>query len=73
MSTLPSSQLVDEKPDRTLTEKEIVACWRFEMLLDAGYDVAKASALAVAQVDLHRACQLVGNGCPPELAAEILL
>ena len=48
--------------------------WRFERLLDAGYDRETASALANrVEIDLHLAVRLVGNGCPPETAVSILV
>ena len=48
--------------------------WRFERLLDAGYDPATASALAKrVEIDLHLAVRLVSNGCPPETAVSILV
>jgi hypothetical protein len=48
--------------------------WRFERLLDAGYDAPTASALAKrVEIDLHLAVRLVSNGCPPETAVSILV
>jgi len=56
------------------TEQERVERWRAEELMRAGYDPAAAADLAArADVDLHRAIQLLERGCPPELAAKILL
>jgi hypothetical protein len=56
------------------TEQERVERWRAEELMRAGYDPAAAADLAArADVDLHRAIQLLERGCPPELAAQILL
>jgi hypothetical protein len=56
------------------TEQELVERWRAEELKRAGYPEEVAEALAArADVDLHRALDLVGDGCPPELAAAILL
>lgn len=55
-------------------DAEEVLRWRFERLLDAGYDVATASALAKrVEIDLHLAVRLVSNGCPPETAVSILV
>lgn len=51
-----------------------VLSWRFERLLDAGYDAPTASALAKrVEIDLHLAVRLVRNGCPPETAVSILV
>ena len=47
--------------------------WRLEQLLQAGYDRRDAGQLARrTDVDLHEAVDLLGKGCPPELAAAIL-
>lgn len=51
-----------------------VLSWRFEELLDAGYDAATAAALARrVEIDLHLAVRLVRNGCPPDTAVSILI
>ncbi|MFN8224938.1 MAG: hypothetical protein U0R50_17015 [Gaiellales bacterium] len=64
-------ELTDEIEPRK--EPDAVASWRFEVLLDAGYDQPLAEQLAASDADLHLAVALVGEGCPPRLAAEILL
>lgn len=57
----------------TLSEQELVERWRAEELKRAGYPEDVASELATrADVDLHRAIELLLNGCPPALAADIL-
>ncbi|HVS85250.1 MAG TPA: hypothetical protein VHD91_06435 [Gaiellaceae bacterium] len=56
------------------TELERVERWRAEALERAGYDSDAAKALAARlEVDLHRAIELLENGCTPELALRILL
>jgi hypothetical protein len=51
-----------------------VMVWRHEQLALAGYSARDAAALAKrSYVDLHAAVELVGRGCPPELATRILL
>lgn len=50
-----------------------VATWRLEVLLEAGYAPELAERVAASDADLHLAVALVGEGCPPRLAAEILL
>jgi hypothetical protein len=56
------------------SEAERVTWWRAEELLRAGYDPDSAFELAAQrEVDLHAALELVGRGCPPDLAAKILL
>jgi hypothetical protein len=56
------------------TEAERVERWRAEELERAGFVPDTALILAGrADVDLHAAVALVERGCPPDLAAEILL
>jgi hypothetical protein len=51
-----------------------VLAWRFDALCRSGFDLDAAAVLAAnVEVDLHKAVELVGRGCPPELAARILL
>lgn len=55
------------------TEQELVERWRAEELERAGFPEDVAAELAMRNdVDLHRATELLRNGCSPELAAEIL-
>jgi hypothetical protein len=55
-------------------ETELVLEWRLEQLERAGYLGEAAAVLAERRdVDLHEALRLVAAGCPPELAASILL
>ncbi|HWE80959.1 MAG TPA: hypothetical protein VG265_04880 [Gaiellaceae bacterium] len=55
------------------TETERVERWRAEALVTAGYDLVVAHELAARpDIDLHRAIELVENGCSPELAVQIL-
>ena len=57
-----------------LTEQELVERWRAEELKRAGYPEDLAESIAArADIDLHRALDLLGEGCPAELAAAILL
>lgn len=56
------------------TELERVDDWRLKRLLDAGFPLGLASAIAIRNdIDLHHALDLVDRGCEPELAARILL
>ncbi len=56
------------------TELDRINRWRAEELERAGYDRRTAAKLAGRHdVDLHHAVELVERGCPPELAADILL
>jgi hypothetical protein len=56
------------------SELERVEAWRAEELERAGYDASSAAKLAARHdVDLHRAVDLLRQGCPPEIALGILL
>ena len=56
------------------TELERVQAWRAEELERAGYSPAAAAKLAARlDVDLHRAIDLVRQGCPHDVALSILL
>ena len=51
-----------------------VLAWRFDALCRSGYDVDAAAVLAAnVEIDLHTAVELVQRGCPPKVAARILL
>jgi hypothetical protein len=55
-------------------EADLVLSWRIAVLERAGYDTEDMIALAVTrEIDLHRCVQIVERGCPPALAARILL
>ena len=55
------------------TERDRVAGWRLHVLIEAGYPVHLAERVAHSEVDLHRAVELVKQGCDARVAAEILL
>jgi hypothetical protein len=47
--------------------------WRFQQLLTAGWPEQEALLLAGRHdIDLHLACELLEDGCEPELAWHIL-
>lgn len=55
-------------------EAESVLRWRFEELVRSGYEAGEAMILAShVEVDLHRATDLVAQGCPTATAMRILL
>lgn len=61
-----------ETQDRT--ELDQVESWRQQELERAGYGVAAARELARRHdIDLHAAIALLQNGCPAEVAVQILL
>ena len=59
--------------EQPLTEREKVESWRLHVLIEAGYPLPLAEKLAHSDADLHRAVELIAQGCDPQTAAEILL
>jgi hypothetical protein len=57
--------LVDEESD--------VFRWRAEQFRQLGFEERQARELAASTADLGQARYLLGTGCPPRLALEILL
>ena len=55
------------------SDRDKVASWRLHQLIEAGYPVHLAERLAHSEADLHRARELVRQGCDAKVAAEILL
>ena len=56
------------------TEQELVERWRAQELERAGFPEDVAAELAMRNdVDLHRAVELLRQGCSPELAVQILI
>jgi hypothetical protein len=54
-------------------DRERVESWRLHVLIEAGYPLPLAERLAQSEADLHRAVELITQGCEPKTAAEILL
>ena len=60
--------------ERTLSGEDVVARWRFDELVRAGYEITDATELALrADIDLHWAIELVRRGCPSATARRIAL
>ena len=57
----------------TPSERAKVESWRLHVLIEAGYPLPLAERLAGSEADLHRAVELVNQGCGHKTAAEILL
>jgi hypothetical protein len=55
------------------SEQAKVESWRLHVLIEAGYPLPLAEKLAASEADLHEAVALLGRGCSPVTAAEILL
>ena len=64
---------VTQIAEQDQSEREKVAGWRLHVLIEAGYPLPIAEKLALSDADLHAAVELVGQGCAPRTAAEILL
>ncbi len=62
-----------ELTDTNGSERAKVESWRLHVLIEAGYPLPLAERLAGSEVDLHRAVELVDQGCKHETAVEILL
>lgn len=56
-----------------LSEDQLVENWRIEQLLRLGFSNEQVVHLFLADVDLSVARNLVGRGCPLELAERILI
>jgi hypothetical protein len=69
----PQMAETTEAPLWNENEPAKVESWRLHVLLEAGYPVHLAERIAVSEVDLHGAVELVRSGCEPTTAAEILL
>jgi hypothetical protein len=56
------------------TEIERIELWRAEELERAGYEPRAAATIAARHdIDLHKAVDLLRQGCPAELALQILV
>ncbi|HEY2776368.1 MAG TPA: hypothetical protein VGI77_00560 [Gaiellaceae bacterium] len=55
------------------SEREKVESWRLHVLIEAGYPLPLAERLAHSEADLHRAVELIHQGCAFDTAAEILV
>jgi hypothetical protein len=62
-----------EAPLWNENEPARVESWRLHVLLEAGYPVHLAERIAVSEVDLHVAVELLTRGCDASVAAAILL
>jgi len=69
MARMTPANVLDEGTDAASQ----VEALRLHVLLQAVYPLRVAERLAKSSADLHRAVELVGQGCAPETAVEILL
>ena len=59
-------------PDARENELVRVVSWRLHVLIEAGYPLEVAERIAQSDADLHRAVELVAQGCAFETAEKIL-
>lgn len=61
--------------ERTLDRREEIDLfvWLFEQFLEMGFGEEEADFLATSEVDYREAKALIDQGCPHQLALEILL
>lgn len=65
---MPAAEVYDR------TEIERIQAWRSDELRRAGYTAEEAALIAGRHdIDLHRAVELIGQGCTPDIALRILL
>jgi hypothetical protein len=57
----------------TSPEQEVIMCWRLNQILALGIGQLDAQLLAETGADLGLLRRLIGQGCPPPLAARIVL
>ena len=69
----PMTAEMTELAEHWQTERDKVASWRLHVLIEAGYPLPLAERIAQSEADLHRAVELVGQGCSYKTAAEILV
>ena len=67
------SETTTQTLEPVIDERSKVESWRLHILIETGYPLPIAERIAVSEADLHLACALLGQGCEPETAAEILL
>ena len=61
-----------QAPDAHENELAKVTTWRLHVLLEAGFPLGVAERIAQSEADLHRAVELIGQGCSFETAEKIL-
>lgn len=64
--------MADAQAPTEISEDGRVLAWRIAVLEEAGYEAWPALLLASADVDLHKAVDLLKQGCSPETALSIL-
>jgi hypothetical protein len=69
----PMTAEMTELAEHWQTERDKVTSWRLHVLIEAGYPLPLAERIAQSEADLHRAVELVAQGCTHKTAAEILL
>jgi hypothetical protein len=65
---MASAQLTKARPPVA----DSVEAWRLHTLLQAGYPLKVAERLARSSADLHRAVEMLEQGCEPQVVEKIL-
>src|SRR5205809_7437358 len=65
-----STPILDEP---LIDERSKVESWRLHILIEAGYPLSLAARPAVSEADPHIPCEILGRGCQPATASDILL
>ena len=65
---MASAQLTKPRPPVV----DSVEAWRLHTLLQAGYPLKVAERLARSSADLHRAVEMLEQGCEPQVVEKIL-
>ncbi len=66
---MASAQLTKPRPPVV----DSVEAWRLHTLLQAGYPLKVAERLARSSADLHRAVEMLAQGCEPQVVEKILI
>ena len=69
---MPAPALTPSDPALAPAEDEVVL-WRYEQFRELGFSDPDATQLAISRADLGQARYVLGSGCPPKLALQILL
>jgi hypothetical protein len=70
---LTEQRVLAHEPEVSSAEMARVLAWREEQFLDMRFSPQHALALSLSHADLHEAAALIRDGCPPEIAYDILV
>jgi len=70
---MASASAAPSEPILSRADDDEVFRWRLEQFRQLGLSDLQAAELAASGADLGQARYLLGSGCPPQLALQILL